>query len=71
MPALGRSRWLCGDRACSTQLATVRGEHPHRRLRIDPAVMEIVYREDARVELRCPKCKRLNRFQWQTPRVKT
>ena len=53
MPVAGRSTWHCGNRVCRVKLATVRGTHPARRLRL---LTVAVYREDGIVEIQCPAC---------------
>lgn len=65
MPVAGRSTWHCGNRVCRVKLATVRGTHPARRLRL---LTVAVYREDGIVEIQCPACGKVNRFRWESPK---
>lgn len=66
MPAAGRSNWLCGT--CRAKLGTVRGSHPKRALTTEHGVTARV-RQDTIVELTCPHCGKINRFDWHRPRA--
>lgn len=62
-----RSRWLCADPTCRHTLATVRGDHPRRRLSTTGA-KRTVHREDGQIEMTCGKCGKVSLFSWRVPK---
>ena len=67
MPAQGRSRWICGNRMCGKELATIRGEHPKRRMSPSLNGIEARFFEDGTVHIRCRGCGKVNVFEWRVP----
>lgn len=67
MSTNGRSHWVCSNRACNRRLATVRGEHPKRRLSTTANATGVTFLQDGRVRVRCGGCGNLNVFEWREP----
>jgi ribosomal protein S27E len=60
------SRSVVSCKWCRRSLLHVSGDEPKRQMRPCLGVRP-VYREDGRVDVRCPDCNEVNVFRWRLP----